>query len=79
MTQDVDILSTRAAELAEEIRRFLNDRFKIAARVREVRDGLGHRVFQLQKPKNRHLVDVRPVTAFPPTQRVDDVPGGRAR
>jgi len=73
MTQDVDILSTRAAELADEIRRYLNDKFKIAARVREIRDGLGYRVFQSQKPKNRHLVDVRPVTAFPPTQRVDDV------
>ncbi len=73
MTQDVDILSTRAAELAEEIRFYLNDRFKIAARVREVRDGLGYRVYQLQKPKNRHLVDVRPVTSFPPTQRVENV------
>ena len=71
MTQDVDILSTRAAGLAEDIRRFLNERFKIAAAVREIRDGLGYRVFQLQKPKNRHLVDVRPVAAFPPTQRVD--------
>jgi hypothetical protein len=73
MTQDVDILSTRAAGLAEDIRCFLNERFKIAVRVREIRDGLGYRVFQLQKPKNRHLVDVRPVAAFPPTQRVDDV------
>src|ERR1700722_5049500 len=73
MTQDVDILSTRAAGLAEDIRRFLNERFKSAVRVREIRVGLGSRVFQLQKPKNRHLVDVRPVTAFPPTQRVDDV------
>lgn len=73
MTQEVDILSPRAAALAEEIRQHLNERFEIAVRVREIRDGLGYRIFQLQKPKNRHLVDVRPVTAFPPTQRVDDV------
>ena len=73
MTQDVDILSTRAAELAEEIRKYLNERFMIAVRVREVREGLGYRIFQLQKPKNRHLVDVRPVEAFPPTQRVEEV------
>jgi len=73
MTQDVDILSTRAPALAEEIRKYLNDRFKIAARVRTVRQGLGYRIYQVQKTGNRHLVDVRPVLAFPPTQRVDDV------
>jgi hypothetical protein len=73
MTQDVDVMSPRAAELAEDIRRFLNGRFHIAARVRDVREGLGYRVYQLQKPKNRHLVDVRPVQSFPPTQRVDGV------
>src|SRR5688500_10382134 len=73
MTQDVDVMSPRAAELAEDIRRYLNERFHIAARVRDVREGLGYRVYQLQKPKNRHLVDVRPVAAFPPIQRVDGV------
>ena len=73
MTQDVDILSPRAAALADEIRLYLNGRFKIAVRVREVREGLGYRIFQLQKPKNRHLVDVRPVETLPPTLRVDDV------
>src|SRR5439155_20483287 len=62
MTQDVDILSTRAPELAEEIRQHLNDRFKIAARVRNVREGLGYRIYQLQRTGNRHLVDVRPVS-----------------
>src|ERR1700722_9265976 len=61
MTQDVDIASTRAVELAEELRAFLNQRFHIAVRVREVREGLGYRIYQVQKPKNRHLVDFRPV------------------
>jgi hypothetical protein len=73
MTQDVDILSPRAPQLAEEIRKHLNDRFKIAVRVREVRDGLGYRIYQLQKPVNRHLVDVRPVQQLPPTQRLNEV------
>lgn len=73
MTQDVDIASTRAAELAEEIRAFLNQRFHIAVRVREVREGLGYRIYQVRKPTNRHLVDVRPVTALPPAQRVKKV------
>ena len=76
MTQDVDIMSTRAESLAEEIRRYLNERFHIAARVRNVREGLGYRVYQLRKPEaggNRHLVDVRPVSALPISQRVDQV------
>lgn len=73
MTQDVDILSPRAEALAEEIRRFLNERFQIAVRVREVRGGIGYRVDQVRKPQNRHLVDVRPVEAFPPTELVERI------
>lgn len=73
MTQDVDIASPRAEELAEELRAFLNNRFHIAARVRNIREGLGYRVYQVQKPKNRHLIDVRPVAMLPPCQRVNEV------
>jgi hypothetical protein len=73
MTQDVDILSPRAVELAEELREYLNQRFHIAVRVRDIREGLGYRLYQVQKPKNRHLVDVRPVAALPPAQRVEEV------
>ena len=73
MTQDVDIMSTRGEALAEEIRRFLNERFKIATRIGTVRYGIGYRIYQVRKPKNRHLVDVRPVDALPVTQRVDEV------
>ena len=73
MTQDVDIASTRAAELAEELRAFLYGRFHIAVRVRKVRGGLGYRVYQVRKSENRHLVDVRPVQELPPHQRVRKV------
>jgi hypothetical protein len=73
MTQDVDIASPRAEELAEELRAFLNQRFHIAVRVRNIREGLGYRIYQLQKPKNRHLVDVRPIESLPPSQRVKEV------
>lgn len=73
MTQDVDIASPRAVELAEELRQFLNKRFHIAIRVRDIRDGLGYRIYQIHKPKNRHLVDIRPVEHLPPAQRVEDV------
>jgi len=73
MTQDVDIASPRAAELAEQIREHLAARFQIAVRVREVAQGRGFRIYQVQKPKNRHLVDLRPVPALPPARRVEGV------
>ena len=73
MTQDVDIASPRAEALAEELRAFLSKRFHIAVRVRNIREGLGYRIYQVQKPKNRHLVDVRPVESLPPTERVKEV------
>jgi hypothetical protein len=73
MTQDVVILSTRAADLAEEIRAHLAKEFTIAARVREVASGRGFRIFQLRQPKNRHLVDVRQVTELPPNHTIAEV------
>lgn len=73
LTQDVDIASTRAKELADELRKFLNKRFHIAVRVRKVREGLGYRIYQVRKPDNRHLIDIRPVDKLPPTQRVKKV------
>ena len=73
MTEDVDIVSTRAKELAEELRVHLNERFHIAVRLRKVRDEVGFRLYQLAKPRNRHLADVRPVGAMPAVQRIDGV------
>ncbi|HLG16789.1 MAG TPA: hypothetical protein VJH03_20145 [Blastocatellia bacterium] len=73
MTQDVDILSTRAEELAGELRDHLSQAFHIAVRVREIGEGRGYRLFQIRKSGNRHLVDVRPVDALPSTQRVAGV------
>jgi hypothetical protein len=73
MTQDVDILSTRALELVEELRIYLNQRFHIAVRVRTVREGIGYRIYQVRKPENRHLVDVRPVAELPPANRIKKV------
>lgn len=72
-TEDVDIMSTRAEDLADDIRAFLNKRFHIAVRVRSVRGGIGFRLYQVRKPENRHLVDLRPVDAFPANQRVRKV------
>ncbi len=72
-TQDVDIAALHGAELAEELRKFLNKRFHIAVRVREIRGGIGYRIYQVQKKENRHLIDVRPVEKLPPAQRVKKV------
>src|SRR5438045_9516454 len=58
MTQDVDILSTRAREFAEDLRAHLAKMFTIAVRVREVARGEGFRIYPLREPKNLHLAAV---------------------
>ncbi len=73
MTEDVDIVSIRASEFSEELRQHLNERFHIAVRIRDIRDGTGFRLYQLATPKNRHLVDVRTVDTLPPCERIDGV------
>jgi Nucleotidyl transferase AbiEii toxin, Type IV TA system len=73
MTQDIDLMSTRAPELAQELRDFLSEQFHIAVRVRVVGEGKGYRVFQIRKEGNRHLVDLRPVTTMPQTELIDGV------
>jgi hypothetical protein len=73
MTQDIDLLSPRAEELAQELRDYLRQRFQIAVWVRQVGEGRGYRLFQVRKSGNRHLVDVRPVATLPPAQRIAQV------
>jgi hypothetical protein len=73
MTQDVDVLSTHAAELAERLRERLAERLRIAARVREVVAGQGFRVYQVRKPSNRHLVDVRQTETLPASRHFGDI------
>jgi hypothetical protein len=73
MSQEIDLVSTRAAELAEELREHLSERPHIAVRVREIGAGKGYRLFQIQKPRNRHLADLRTVESLPHAQRIEDV------
>jgi hypothetical protein len=73
MTQDVDLVSTRAEAFAEELREFLNLRFQIAVRVREAKAAIGYRLYQVQPTKNRHLVDLRHVESLPPSRRIEGV------
>lgn len=70
MTQDMDLMSSRARELAQELRAYLTKRCHVAVRVREVGAGRGFRLYQVRRPGNRHLVDVRPVAALPPARRI---------
>jgi hypothetical protein len=73
MTQDVDVLSTNAAAFAELLRQHLSHEFQIAVRIREIGDGLGYRIYQLTKPKHRHLVDVRQTNTLPPHQCIEGI------
>src|SRR5256884_2614920 len=73
MSQNIDLVSTRAIELAEELREYLSERFHIAVRVRVIGAGKGYRLFQTQKPRNRHLVDVRTAESLPQAERIEDV------
>lgn len=73
MTQDVDLLSPRAKELAAELCTALKTRFQMAIRIREVGEGRGYRLFQISKNGNRHLADIRPVAKLPATQRMRGV------
>lgn len=73
MSQDIDLLSTRAGDLAEELRAYLANKFHIAIRVREVADGRGFRLYQVQKSGNRHLVDIRLVASLPPARLFSQV------
>ena len=73
MSQYIDLLSTRAEELAEELRSHFSDKFHIAVRVRQVAEGRGFRLYQIQKTGNRHLVDIRLVAELPPARRIAKV------
>lgn len=73
MTQDIDLISTRAAELSEELRAYLRDKCHIAVRIRQVGKGRGFRLFQIQKSGNRHLVDLRPAEKLPLAQRIAEI------
>jgi len=73
MTQDLDLLSTHAEEVAQALCAYLRQRFHIAVRVRRVGSGRGLRVFQVRKSGNRHLVDLRLVETLPLAERIADV------
>ncbi len=72
MTQDIDLLSTDAKNLAKELGEFLSNKFHIVVRVSEIGDK-GLRIYQVRKEGNRHLIDVRLVAEFPDTETIEDI------
>jgi hypothetical protein len=73
MTQDVGVMSTDAEGLAEALRARLSNALRIAIRVRIVAPAVAYRVYQVRKPKNRHLVDVRQVKTLPAFRVIEGV------
>lgn len=73
MTQDVDIMSTRAKELAEELWERLAEDFGIVAAVRPGREEGVFCVGQIREPKGRRFADVHQVASFPPSRRIRGV------
>lgn len=73
MTQDVDLMSTAGEALAHLICDHLHTTLNLATRVRSVASGKGFRVYQVRKPKNRHLVDVRHVDVLPRCELSDRI------
>lgn len=73
MTQGIDLVSIRARELADELRELLSGKFHIAVRIRDVGEGKGFRIYQVQKSNNRDLADVRQVVQLPETRTVDGI------
>ena len=73
MTADVDIMSTDAEGLAEDLRTLIARKFHVAVRVRSVARGQGWRVYQIRKSENRHLVDVRQTDELPATRVFKDI------
>ena len=73
MTQGIDILSLRAAEIAQTLRDYLSGCFHIAVRVQEGSQGCGYRLYQVRKTGNRHLVDIRQTESLPQTRQIADV------
>jgi len=71
-TPDVDLISTRAAELAQELSDLLMQRFNIACVVQVWRGGKGNtlRIFEVRKPEYRLMVDIRPVDTLPPSRKI---------
>ncbi|MDZ7360726.1 MAG: hypothetical protein ONB46_08375 [candidate division KSB1 bacterium] len=72
-TQEMDLLSTRAAKLATELRDYLNRRFRLFLLIRRLNKGEGRRIYQATQSGNHVLIDLRPVSELPAARRISQV------
>jgi hypothetical protein len=72
MTSDVDLMSTSAERIAEEICDRLTARFQRVFRARSPNPG-AFRIEEVRQPEDRHLVDVRQVTELPPSRTIEGI------
>ncbi|HMV47364.1 MAG TPA: hypothetical protein PLD20_35300 [Blastocatellia bacterium] len=72
-TQDVDLMSTRTAELTEDLANHLSKRFHVYFAWKKSKVGDDYKLFQLRENETRHLVDVRSAVELPPAQRIEGV------
>ncbi|MCG3118467.1 MAG: hypothetical protein ALAOOOJD_00678 [bacterium] len=72
-TQELDLLSTRTAKLATELRDYLNRRFRIFLLIRRLNKGEGRRIYQATKDGNHFLIDIRPVAKLPQAKAIAQV------
>lgn len=72
-TQELDLLSTRTAKFATELRDHLNRRLRIFLLIRRLNKGEGRRIYQASREGNHALIDIRPVPQLPPAQRLAQV------
>jgi hypothetical protein len=79
MTQDVNLLSVRAEEFAEELRvflglkLFLTEQFLITVKVREVANEKSFRVFEERSEGNRNLANIRAVEILPNAETIENI------
>lgn len=73
MTQDINLLSINARALAQDLRKHLREKFHIAIRIRELKNGQAYRLYQARKSGSRHLIDIRNVDTLPESQRIGRV------
>ncbi len=73
LTDDMEIMSPCAGELAVEARAFLSQRFQIASGIRRSANRLAFRVLQRRRPRDRRLVDVRQAAPLPAHRKIEDV------
>jgi hypothetical protein len=73
ITQDFDLISVFAEELAQELCKHLSQLFYSIIRMRKVKKGQGYLVYQVQSSGNRYLADITQVIELPEAQRIKQV------